>query len=246
MSNREPIPADASFSTTRWSVILLAQNEAHPGSHEAMEGFCRAYLYPLYAFLRRLGCPPTDAQDVVQDFFSQILERRTLARIKPEGGRFRSFMMTGVKNVWLQSLEKARAIKRGGGALTISLCAMDPEARYAAEPNEPGESPERVCDRHWAEALIEQVISRLAAEYAAEGRRERFECLRPFLQMSGDLTGTAEIAQQLGLTEAGVKSAILRLRQRQAILFREEVERTVSSPEEAEAEIRYLISVLAT
>jgi RNA polymerase sigma-70 factor (ECF subfamily) len=240
-----PDAAHGSFFTTRWSLILRARDEDAPGATAALERLCRGYWYPLYAFLRRQGCPPDDAQDAVQEFFSQLIEKSTLQSVVPERGRFRSFLMTGVKNVWLHSLEKARAQKRGGGAVTFSLDALEPEARYAAEPADPAESAERMCDRRWAEALVEQVLVRLEEEFTAAGNADRWVLLRRFLTSSRDLSGLAEIAAQLGMTEPGVKSAILRLRKRQAEIFREEVERTVADPAEAEEEMRHLLMILS-
>lgn len=241
-------PDDArhgSFFTTRWSMILRARDEDAPGSAAAMERLCRGYWFPLYAFLRRQGCPPEDAQDAVQEFFAQLIQNDKLQGVVPERGKFRSFLMMAVKNVWLQSLEKARAQKRGGGAVTFSLDALEPEARYAAEPPDAAESPEQTCDRRWADALIEQVLVRLEEEFTAAGNADRWQLLRRFLTSDRDLSGLAEIAVQLGMTEPGVKSAILRLRKRQAEVFREEVERTVGSPEEADEEMRYLLTILS-
>lgn len=235
---------NGSFATTRWTLVLRARDENLDGSSEAMERLCRAYWFPLYAFLRRQGCPPDDAQDHVQSFFSRLIARGTLSAADPDRGRFRSFLMTAVKNEMLQAREKARAEKRGGGAV-LSLDGLDPEARYAADPSD-DDPPERACDRRWAEALIEQTLARLREEHAVAGEADRFEALKGFLQSDRDLSAVPRLATRFGMSEAGIKSAIHRLRRRYALIFRQEVERTVASPTEADEEMRYLLSVLAT
>ena len=57
-----------------------------------MVSLCESYWYPLYAFLRRRGYPADQAQDLTQEFFTRVLERRYPVRADPEKGRFRSFL----------------------------------------------------------------------------------------------------------------------------------------------------------
>ena len=71
--------AGAQFTTTHWSVVLAAGDSTAPTAQSALEHLCRAYWYPLYAFVRRLGHSPEDAQDLTQGFFAFLLKRH-LAR----------------------------------------------------------------------------------------------------------------------------------------------------------------------
>jgi hypothetical protein len=58
-SQRESLPSQcggsAQFATTHWSVVLAAGHDSSPDAHEALEQLCRAYWYPLYAYIRRRG-----------------------------------------------------------------------------------------------------------------------------------------------------------------------------------------------
>ncbi|PYK14768.1 MAG: RNA polymerase subunit sigma-24, partial [Verrucomicrobia bacterium] len=55
------------FRTTHWSVVLEAQGES-PAAQEALEKLCRTYWRPIFAFLRRQGFPPEEAEDITQGF----------------------------------------------------------------------------------------------------------------------------------------------------------------------------------
>ncbi len=93
----------AHFRTTRWSAILVAAESRIPGSHAALAELSRIYWYLLYAFARRRGSAPHDAQDLTQGFFLHLLENRTLKRAHPLKGKFRSFLAINA-----QPLEKVK------------------------------------------------------------------------------------------------------------------------------------------
>lgn len=91
---RESLPqsgqGDAQFTTTHWSVVLAAGQDSSPAAREALEQLCRTYWYPLYAYVRRRGYRPEDAQDFTQDFFAQLLRKRYPARADRVKGKFRT------------------------------------------------------------------------------------------------------------------------------------------------------------
>jgi RNA polymerase sigma factor (sigma-70 family) len=228
---------------THWSVVLAAGQSDSTRSRAALETFCQAYWYPLYAFVRRLGHSPHDAEDLVQGFFSQCLEKRYLEAADRSKGRFRSFLLLALKRFLANEWDKARARKRGGSAPPISLDALTAEQRYALEPSDPL-SPDRLFERRWALTLLENVLNRLAAEQAAAGRAEAFAMLKDCLTGSGRDTPYAELAARLGASEEAVKVAVHRLRRRYRELLEAEIAQTVASPEAVVEERRYLISVL--
>src|SRR4051794_35415572 len=82
----------SAFVTTRWTVVLTAQGSS-PAAHDALEQLCRSYWRPIYAFLRREGRSPEDAQDLTQSFFAQLLERGDFAVVRREKGRLRSYLL---------------------------------------------------------------------------------------------------------------------------------------------------------
>ena len=231
------------FATTHWSVVLSAGSENNPEALAALERLCRAYWYPLYAYVRREGYSPEDAQDLTQGFFAQLLARNSLANVAPEKGRFRSFLLAAMRHFLSAERERARAVKRGGRAQIISLDASEAESRYRLEPVERLDA-DKIYERRWAMTLLEQAVVRLRDEMAAAGKAELFEHLRGFI--SGDREVTCgQVATELGLSESAVKSAVHRLRERYRELVREEIAHTVADPAEVETEIQYLAALLS-
>ena len=231
------------FATTHWSVVLTAGDGGAPQRAEALEKLCRAYWYPLYAFVRRRGYGPEDAQDLTQSFFARLLERDLLSVASPERGHFRSFLLTALRNFLADEHDRASARKRGAGQPLISLDELGAEARYALEPAEVA-SPDKLFERRWATTVLEQAWTLLAAEYAAEGKAELFHELRRFNSAQETAPGYAEAAAKLGLPENTVKSLVLRMRHRYRALLRREIAQTVAHPAEIDEEIRYLLQVL--
>lgn len=238
-----PAPSPA-FVTTHWSMVVTAGRDDTPPSHEALEQLCRAYWFPLYAYVRRRGYSPEDAQDLTQEFFARLLERHWLARADRARGRFRTFLLTAMERFLANEWDKGRARKRGGGLAALPLQFETAETRYGDEPADQ-RTPEQSFERRWAVALLAQVLGRLEAEQQAEGKAAQFAALKSCLV--GDRTSLpyAQIAEATGMTEGAVKVAVHRLRQRYRELLRLEIAQTVTSAEDVEAEMRHLFNVLA-
>ena len=197
----------------------------------ALEQLCQAYWYPLYAFVRRLGHNPHDAEDLVQAFFVRCLEKNYIAAADEAKGRFRSFLLVVLKRFLAHESDKVRAQKRGQGLPPVSLDALTAEQRYALEPADLL-SADRLFERRWALTLLEKVLDRLRDEQVAAGRLSAFEELKESLTSGGRGTPYAELAVRLGTSEGAVKVAVHRLRRRYRELLEEEIAGTVASPEE--------------
>ena len=212
-SGQTPPSGRPAFLTTHWSVVLSAGDKDSPRSAEALEKLCQAYWYPLYAYVRRRGYSPEDAQDLTQEFFARLLDRNAVATVSPDKGRFRSFLLASMNHFLADEWDKARAQKRGGGQAPLPLQFDTAETRYGHEPADQV-TPEQSFERRWALTLLDTVLNRLRATYEQEGRAELFAALNPCLV--GDRTAQpyAELAVKLGVSEGTVKSAVHRLRQR--------------------------------
>lgn len=233
------------FAATRWSVVLAAGRDDSAGARDALEHLCRTYWYPLYAFVRRQGRSPEDAQDLTQAFFARLIAKRDLADVDRAKGRFRSFLLAAMKHFLANEWDKAHALKRGGGVQVTSLDAGDAETRYLREPADP-ETPERIFERRWALTLLEEVLKRLRGEYAGGGRARLFDQLKDALTGEKSAVGYEEIARRTGMSEGAVKVAAHRMRRRYRDLLRAEIANTVAEPGEVEAELRHLIGVLSS
>ena len=231
------------FQTTHWSVVWRARHQNPAASVEAMEKLCRTYWRPLYSFIRREGHGVEEARDLTQAFFARLLEKEWLAHLQDQRGKFRSFLLTLLKNFLSDERDRANALKRGGGRTVIHLDELEAAEREALEPAN-ALTAEQEFERRWALALIERTHQRLRDEYTAGDKLPLFEALKDAqFGGRGGLT-YAELGSRLGLSESALKSAALRLRRRQAEIIREEIAQTVTSKDEMEEEIRHLMAVL--
>jgi RNA polymerase sigma-70 factor (ECF subfamily) len=242
---RADAPATAAgFHTTHWTMVLAAQEKDGTVAREALAGLCSTYWYPLYAFVRRQGSSPHDAEDLTQEFFHRFLERDSLAYVRPAAGKFRSFLLACLKNFLANERERAQTQRRGGGRQFIPLDGDEAKARYASEPADQ-RTPESMFERRWAFAVLERTMTELRHEYAATEKSDLFEALQGFLPGGQGDASRAELAASRGMSPGALDVAIHRLRQRFGALLREQVARTVSSDAEVDEELRHLISMLS-
>lgn len=232
------------FATTHWSIVLKAQDPNASQAFDALGKLCRAYWYPLYAFVRRQGHSPEESEDLTQEFFSRLMEKNALDSVDRRKGRFRSYLLASMKHLLANEWNRGQRQKRGGGLTILSLDELHAEERYCQEPADKL-TPEKVYERRWAETLIDSVTLQLRDEFVAAGQTARFEELKVFL-LAGDQPDTyAFAADRLGMTEGAVRTAIYRMRQRYGALFRAEIAQTVTSLSEMEDEIRHFLDVMA-
>jgi RNA polymerase sigma-70 factor (ECF subfamily) len=222
-------------------VVLAAGRGASPQAARALEELCRTYWYPLYAYVRRRGYDSHEAEDLTQEFFARLLAKNYLADVDREKGKFRSFLLASLKHFLANEWDRAQAKKRGGSHTHVSLDARLAETRYRSEAADEL-SADKLLDRQWAIALLEQVLARLSAEYTAADKGEVFEQLKNSLTGTKDSIPYVTVASKLGTTEGAVKVAVHRLRQRYRKLLREEIAHTVASPAEIDEEIRHLFA----
>lgn len=234
-------PARSQFGDTRWSVVLAAQTGDEADARAALAELCGAYWYPLYAFVRRSGHPPEEAEDLTQDFFARLLEKDWLAEVDRAKGRFRAFLLAAMKHFLANEWRRAQARKRGGGTIAVPL---DAEERYACEPAD-AFTPETLYERRWALTVIENVFAALRAEMERAGKRELFETLKDMLSPDARHISYAEAGARLGLSEDAVKMTVYRLRKRYRDLLRAHIAATVGTSGEIDEEIRDLFRVFS-
>jgi RNA polymerase sigma factor (sigma-70 family) len=235
----------AQFRTTRWSMILAAAESQVAGSQEALTELCQHYWYPLYAFARRRGYGPHDAQDLTQGFFLHLLEHSSLKHADPLKGKFRSFLLAAFRNFLADEADRARSLKRGGGREFVCLDAEDAESRYRLEPAD-HLTAEKIFDARWAMILLTRAVDRLRAEWTASGETSRFEILQPFVGIDvGKAPPSYEqVGESLGISPGAAKTTVHRFRRQYAAFLRQEIGRTVSDPAEIDEEIRALCDAL--
>ena len=229
------------FRQTRWSLVRRAAGLDSPESREALESLCRAYWFPIYAFIRRQGKPPHDAQDLTQEFFVRLLSANSIARADPQLGKFRTFLLGALKHFLADVRRKAAATKRGGGLEIISFEQAAAEERYQFEPAD-DRTPDKIFDQRWTVVLLEAAAARLREEFRADGKARQFEVLKTFLTSEGDEAAYAKAGAELNRSPKTVAVAAHRLRRRFRHLVRSAIADTVTTPDEVEEEYRSLFA----
>jgi RNA polymerase sigma factor (sigma-70 family) len=246
----KPIPGTlqeggASFHTTHWTLVLRArETQSEKSSQEALSSFCQAYWPPLYAFVRHRGHASPEAQDLVQGFFAHLLEQKTLGRADQEKGKLRTFLLGSLQNFLFNEYDRARALKRGGGHQIVSIDDHLAEAE-ASMTHTRHLSDSATYDLVWASTIVKRAWQQLENAFEAEGKKEWFEVLRPFVAGGGETPlNQEEAATKLGIPIATLRTWLSRLRQRYRETLRAEVANTVSDPAEVDQELHYLYQIL--
>ncbi|MEM7453837.1 MAG: sigma-70 family RNA polymerase sigma factor [Planctomycetota bacterium] len=231
------------FATTSWSMVLQASDPENPtAAREALANLCEAYWFPLYSFIRRKGNGRDEAEDLTQAFFAELLEKERLNRADRERGRFRTFLLTSLNNFISNDWREKQALKRGGGRTPISFDFDDADQRYTNLPHHEL-TPEKIFERNWAFALLEQTMANVRSQYEDSGKATLFE------ELKGVITGQAvlsyeAIAQRLEMKEGAIKVAVHRLRQRYGEQLRMQIARTIDDPANVDVELQALFSAL--
>ncbi|MHC4158436.1 MAG: RNA polymerase sigma factor [Planctomycetota bacterium] len=234
------------FATTHWSVVGAAKGDevSQTCAREALEELCRAYWYPLYAFVRSRGHSAIDAQDLTQGFFARIMEKQSIRLADPKRGKFRSFLLASLKNFIADEYDRRQAQKRGGGKNIFSLDFESAEGQYSLEPKDEM-TPEKLFERSWAITMLRNTLDRLSGEYKSERKKQLFEHLKIYLTTDKQTATYNDIAEKLQMAEGAVKVAVHRLRKQYRELLKEEIAQTVESENEVDEEINELFKALS-
>ena len=223
---------DSPFPVTRWTAILKVQRQDTLSAARALEDLCGTYWYPLYAFARRLGFAPYDAQDLTQGFFSYVFEKDLFANADRELGKLRTFLLTAFRRYASDVRDRERAQKRGGGQEILSLDVQLGEENYLAEPADPV-TPERFFERNWAMSVLREAFRDLSQTENAAGRGEQFNVIAQFISPDeGPSDSYAAVSAQLGLSEENVRQTVSRLRRRFRDSLRRHIADTLNNPSE--------------
>jgi DNA-directed RNA polymerase specialized sigma24 family protein len=236
--------ATSGFNTTSWTLVRAAAAHPNADSRDALAALCQAYWHPVYAFIRRNGYDPDQSQDLSQEFFALLLEKNYLLDADRARGRFRTFLLTAVKHFLANEWDRAHALKRGGGQTAVSIDLVEAEKWYAPAAVEQS-TPESIFERRWVLSVLEHVTVKLRAEFTAIGKAEQFDKLFTFLNREPDTNRYDAVAAQMGLSAGSLRMAVHRMRKKYRKLLRAEIGATVSTPEETDEEIRFLMAALS-
>lgn len=240
-----PVDNSPAFVTTHWSVVLSAKQEESATADAALERLCRNYWWPLYAFVRRRGYEAHDAQDLTQEFFARLLAKDFLRAVDRSKGKFRSFLLAAMENFLAKEWRRANAQKRGGQFTFVSTDAESAEQQYLQVPAA-NLSPEQLYEQQWATTLLNQTLTRLREEFVAAGKQAQFDAIKVFLTGEKHAASYAELAARLRTTEAALKMAVSRMKERYGELLKAEIANTVGDPKVVDEELRALFGALSS
>ncbi|MEM1229129.1 MAG: sigma-70 family RNA polymerase sigma factor [Pseudomonadota bacterium] len=212
----------ARFQETQWSIIERAGND-----RDALDALCRTYRPVVVAWFGRRGLSREVAEDYTQSFFARLLEKKTIDSADPSRGRFRTFLLTSVRNFYLNELAKQSAQKRGGDQQHVPY----------EDDGIASDSPQDAFDRDFAAVLLAKALHRMEEEAIAAGRGELFRHLRPFLIEAPDRNDYDKLTAVLEMRRNTVAVAIHRMRARLREAALEELRETVSSEAAFQAEL---------
>lgn len=232
-----------SFPPTQWSLILSAGDEDSAIRSRALERICQTYWQPVYAYTRKRGFDPADAEDVTQEFFAYLLKTEAFEKLRQHRGKLRNFLLVAVRNFMANEWAKRKRQKRGGGATILHFDVEEAENQTCLDEAMEHLTPEAVFERHWATALLHTVMERLERVYEESDRAAVFNELKEFMARGRGERSYREAGEAIGMSEAAVKIAVHRMRKRYRELLLEEIEGTLQPGESAEEELRYLFGV---
>jgi DNA-directed RNA polymerase specialized sigma24 family protein len=169
-NGRMLMPRDARrFATTRWTLVLTARDASSPDARQALEALCAQYWYPLYAFLRRQGYDAEKAQDLTQGFFARLLEKHYLDDVRPERGRFRTFLLTSLKHFApeVRCTQRSASDMQDGGRI-----GRRARLELRPRPEHADQARDAACSR--------EVLERVAADDLTEREDRRIGNLQSF------------------------------------------------------------------
>jgi RNA polymerase sigma-70 factor (ECF subfamily) len=232
------------FQPTRWSVVLASAQTQAPGAQSAMAELCKTYWQPLYSFARRRGHDHHRAQDMIQGFFLSLIESKSLSRVDPHKGKFRSYLLASLQNHMASEHTHDNAQKRGGGMKFVSLDDEDSDAKFNASSFASNLPAETAFEREWAIAALEAAISKLEEDFEKRGKANVFRALKPYLIGEQPVGAYDKTAAELGLSPGAIRTGVHRLRHDFRMHLRREVAKTVDSPDQIDEEMRHLRTTL--
>jgi len=188
LESRNACPSERGvFSTTHWSVVLAAGQRESVRSAEALEFLCRQYWPPVYAFIRRRGHQPDDAQDLTQEFFARLIEKDFLASYDTARARLRTFLRTCVDALVANEERASSRLKRGGRAVLLPLDFELAEGELARSAQPSPADPEVFFEKEWVRSLFGLALEQLQSECQARGREKHFRLFETYdLEDSGE------------------------------------------------------------
>jgi len=244
-----PIPVAAgAFPATRASLVRAAAGPEGEPRRQAFGALAELYWRPVYKYLRwRWRARPAEAEDLTQGFFARAFEKRFFERFDPARGRFRTFLRACLDGFAANERQAAARLKRGGGAIVLSLDVEGAERELAAAAAHAGDDAEAWFHREWVRAVFARALAALETRCRAKGRALAFEVFRRHeVEAEDGARPTYDLlARELGLPVTQVTNHLAAMRRELRRDVLDALRALTASEEEFQAEARDLLGASA-
>jgi RNA polymerase sigma-70 factor (ECF subfamily) len=224
-------------------MVLATQGEGEE-AHNALAALCTAYWRPVYSYIRGRGNSAEEAMDLTQEFFLRIIDKNTLATVRQEKGKFRTYLIVAINHFLTNEWDKKNALKRGGKNEFISFEEIEQFEKNGHNANH-DLSPELIYERQWALSLLEAALVQLESEQLNDEQKMRFNGFRSFLTTDEERLPYEELSRKMEMNLGAVKTAVHRLRKQFALTIRQKVADSISDDSDVQLELTHLMDALS-
>jgi RNA polymerase sigma factor (sigma-70 family) len=214
MSQDRHSASDGRFPLTRWSVLAAARSEDRAERDRALEALCAAYWKPVYKYIRlRWNRPASDAEDLTQGFFAEMLARELLNRFDPQKSRLRTYLRVCVDSFVINEEKAARRLKRGGAVKHLALDFAAAEQELGAATLDPRslaspDSLEEFFEKEWIRSLFALAVEDLQKLCGEKDRQRTFKLFEAYDLDGDDGVSYDRLADDFGIAVTDVTNAL--------------------------------------
>lgn len=235
------------FQTTRWSLISEIKDPDSTRSRDILNSLFQDYWKPVYCYIRNRGIDSEKANDLTQDYFCNILfEKNLFRKAQKSRGKFRSLILTSLKNFLISENRYQTAQKRAFGKEILNVRYLDTIERF--KPAKPFED-EDGFNYAWIVSLLDNVSEKVKKQYCSKGKESYWiafdrRFMNPTLR-NIPAPSLSEICNELGIEdEVKASNMVTTVKRRFRKALRTHIREYVYSDQDVDEELSELIDFL--
>ncbi|HKV62969.1 MAG TPA: sigma-70 family RNA polymerase sigma factor [Candidatus Acidoferrum sp.] len=244
MTDEDVQPGGDRFPPTRRSVIEAVRSIDAEERERALEALCAAYWKAVYKYVRwRWNRPASDAQDLTQGFFTELLERELLEKFDPGKSRLRTYLRLCVDSFVMNEDKAGKRQKRGGTIPHVALDFAAAEEELGATAIDPAkiaspESLEEFFEKEWVRSLFTLAVEDLRKLCEERERARTFHLFESYDLEGNEENSYEQLSKEYGITVSDVTNALAWARREFRSLALDRLRELCGSEEEFHREAR--------